>query len=587
MFDIEFPTGHIGVKSFDVDIVDEQGNFVPLHETYFHHYFAIKYIINKTHDFNDLTKTFGGAIFKRNDGTCNEVILPHYWGFGSESRGTSTKIPDPFAVELGNPANIPEGWEEKWLFNIMVIDTRGTENRKSCTECRCDQFNLPQNFYNVSTEIHGKPLSPEYKGGIFCCKDNFQCKLIKGFEAPRRKLALRYKVTWVDWDQHQIPLRFYILDSTDRIRTNGSETIHDCLAEYTIPENNSGDRFHVQKSSIPMKKGGYLIYGTAHMHTGVVNATLYGQDGRKLCTSTPRYGTGKEARNEEGYLVEMSDGRKLCTSTPRYGTGKEAGNEEGYLVEMSDGRTLCTSTPRYGTGKEAGNKEGYLVEMFSPNIQSATYLSEKFEVGPEEVVSIAMFDIEFPTGHIRVKSLDVDIVDEQGNSVPLHETYFHHYFAIKYIINKTHDFNDLTKPFGGAIFKRNDGICNEAILPHYWGFGSESRGTSTKIPDPFAVELGNPANIPEGWEEKWLFSIMVIDTRGTENRKSCTECRCDQFNLPQNFYNVSTEIHGKPLSPEYKGGIFCCKDNFQCKLIKGFEAPRRKLALRYKVTWVD
>jgi hypothetical protein len=48
-------------------------------------------------------------------------------------------------------------------------------------------------------------------------------------------------------------------------------------AEYTILENNSGDLFHVQKASIPMKKGGYLIYGTAHMHTGVVNATLYGQ----------------------------------------------------------------------------------------------------------------------------------------------------------------------------------------------------------------------------------------------------------------------------------------------------------------------
>jgi hypothetical protein len=25
----------------------------------------------------------------------------------------------------------------------------------------------------------------------------------------------------------------------------------------------------------------------------------------------------------------------LCTSTPRYGTGKEAGNEEGYVVGMS------------------------------------------------------------------------------------------------------------------------------------------------------------------------------------------------------------------------------------------------------------
>jgi len=26
-----------------------------------------------------------------------------------------------------------------------------------------------------------------------------------------------------------------------------------------------------------MTKGGYMIYGTAHMHTGVVNTTLYGQ----------------------------------------------------------------------------------------------------------------------------------------------------------------------------------------------------------------------------------------------------------------------------------------------------------------------
>jgi len=26
-----------------------------------------------------------------------------------------------------------------------------------------------------------------------------------------------------------------------------------------------------------MTKGGYLIYGTAHMHIGVVNVTLYGQ----------------------------------------------------------------------------------------------------------------------------------------------------------------------------------------------------------------------------------------------------------------------------------------------------------------------
>jgi len=48
-------------------------------------------------------------------------------------------------------------------------------------------------------------------------------------------------------------------------------------AEFTISKNNSRNLFHVQKASIPMKKGGYLIYASAHAHAGVVNATLYGQ----------------------------------------------------------------------------------------------------------------------------------------------------------------------------------------------------------------------------------------------------------------------------------------------------------------------
>lgn len=32
---------------------------------------------------------------------------------------------------------------------------------------------------------------------------------------------------------------------------------------------------------------------------------------------------------------------------------------------MQDGRTLCESYPRYGTGKEPGNEEGFIVEMTS------------------------------------------------------------------------------------------------------------------------------------------------------------------------------------------------------------------------------
>ncbi|XP_020233565.1 uncharacterized protein LOC109813729 [Cajanus cajan] len=306
--DIEFPKGHVGVKSFDVELVDEEGNSVPLYETYFHHWFAIKYFENITlsrniEQYHDLRN---GVVFQRNDGLCQGYMLPHFWGLGAESRGTSSNLPDPFAVELGNPMKIPNGFTEKWLFNILAIDTRGAYDRKGCTECRCNLFNLPKEFYNVTKGIDGQPLSLSYKGGLLCCQDNFQCKLRKGFDGPRRKLSLRYKIRWVDWDEHQFPLKFYILDSTDRVKSNGSTTIHDCQVEYTIPRIHDSDSPNVKRANIPMENGGYLIYGTAHMHTGVVNATLYGQDGRVLCTSTPKYGRGKEAGNEKGYLVGMS-----------------------------------------------------------------------------------------------------------------------------------------------------------------------------------------------------------------------------------------------------------------------------------------
>jgi hypothetical protein len=228
-YNVEFPKGHVGIKSFDAELVDEEGNSVPLYEAYLHHWFAIKYYAIDWNMSKIIPKNpMEGAIYIRNEGTCNGNILPAYWGLGAESRGTKSKIPDPYAVEHGKPSNVPSGYQEKWLLNLMVIDTRGTKHRKLCTECRCNHFNLPKNFYNVTLGIDGKPLGSSYKGGIFCCQDNLQCKLKKGFEAPTRKLALRYKITWVDWNQQQIPVRFYILDSTDRVRTNGSQVIHDC-----------------------------------------------------------------------------------------------------------------------------------------------------------------------------------------------------------------------------------------------------------------------------------------------------------------------------------------------------------------------
>ncbi|XP_061358481.1 uncharacterized protein LOC133302682 [Gastrolobium bilobum] len=260
----------------------------------------------------------------------------------------------------------------------MAIDTRGALDREGCSECRCDLFNLPKDFYNVTKGVYGQPLTTDYKGGMFCCKDNFQCKLKEVFQGPRRKFSLRYKIRWVDWDEHQIPVKIYVLDSTDQVRSNGSKVVHECQVEYTIPANDSNDSPHVQKANITMEKGGYLIYVAAHMHFGAINATLYGQDGRALCTSKPKYGKGKKVRNEKGYAIGMSvcypkpgsikikNGWKgFITSKPKYGKGKKVRNEKGSAVGMSvcypkpgsikikNGETL-TMESRYKSGFRTG-----------------------------------------------------------------------------------------------------------------------------------------------------------------------------------------------------------------------------------------
>ncbi|KAH1162759.1 hypothetical protein GYH30_001311 [Glycine max] len=221
---IKFSKGHVGIKSFDAELVDQEGNSIPSYENYLHHWFAIKYHENITMSPNPKLRRPKDVFFQRNEGTCNGGILPHYWGF------------------------------------------------------------------RVESDIHNQKLTTNYKGGLFCCQDNLQCKQIEGFQGSKRMVSLRYKISWVDWNIYQIPVKVYTPDSTDRVRSNGSKIIHDCQVDIKHP--NGKRRF-------------YIIYGTVHMHSGVVNATLYGQDGRTLCTSTPKYGTGKEVGNEKGYVIGM------------------------------------------------------------------------------------------------------------------------------------------------------------------------------------------------------------------------------------------------------------------------------------------
>ncbi|GAB4845814.1 hypothetical protein Ancab_039223 [Ancistrocladus abbreviatus] len=341
--DIEFPRGHIGLKSFNAEVVDENGVPVPLHEIYLHHWVVARYYQRKGAQVfkpsGSLERNHSDYIPARNSGICQNNVLGQYYGLGSETRRTATFVPDPYAIEIGNPAEIPVGYEEKWFLNVHAIDTRGVVNKLGCTECRCD-------LYNVTEDEYGRPLKPGYEGGLRCCYDKTQCQVKKGFASMPRSLYLRYTVKWIDWDSSILPVKIFIFDVTDgparSLDAEKFNTSHNCRVEYEVnscksstgPDDGCIDS---KRMSFVMPKGGYVIYGVAHQHSGGIGSALYREDGRVLCSSIPTYGEGKEAGNEAGYIVGMS------TCYPQPGT-----------LKLSEGETLILESNYSSAQKHTG-----------------------------------------------------------------------------------------------------------------------------------------------------------------------------------------------------------------------------------------
>ncbi|XP_051202943.1 uncharacterized protein [Lolium perenne] len=315
--DIDFPQGHLAIKSFDAEVVDENGVPVPLHETYLHHWVAEPYYALKNSNHSTDTQKLPKGVLKRNDGVC-KTTLGQYFGLGSETRHTATWVPDPYGIEAGNPEKAPEGYEEKWLLNVHAIDTRGVADKPGCTECKCS-------FYNVTIDEYGRTIPKNYIGGLNCCYDQTQCQVKEGFNGEVRKLFLQYKVTWLDWTDAVVPVKIYIFDVTDTALLDGTPE-HSCKVEYQVDECSSVNRAnkdctHVKTSRAVLPRGGDIVFGVAHQHSGGSGSSLHGQDGRLLCESLPTYGTGQEAGNEANYIVGMS------TCYPKPGSIKVSDSE--------------------------------------------------------------------------------------------------------------------------------------------------------------------------------------------------------------------------------------------------------------------
>ncbi|KZV21415.1 hypothetical protein F511_14947 [Dorcoceras hygrometricum] len=331
-YNVDFPRGHIAIKSFNGEVVDENGRSIPLHETYLHHWVVLRYYQRKGVDIHvptvhgDLGFLQSKHIIVKNSGVCDNG-LTQYFGLGSETRRTVTDVPDPYGIEVGNPDDIPDGYEERWMVNVHAIDTRGTDDKLGCTECRCD-------LYNVTNDEYGHVVPRTYFGGLRCCYNGARCRVRDGFQGEKRSLHLRYTVKYLEWDPSILPVRIYIFDVTDiwtkAEESRGVRARHQCLVEYDVEscpvaEANEGCS-HSKSLAFSFPTGGEVIYGVGHQHAGGTGTTLYGEGGRVICSSNPTYGNGVEPGNEEGYIVGMS------TCYPSPGSVKISAGETLTLV---------------------------------------------------------------------------------------------------------------------------------------------------------------------------------------------------------------------------------------------------------------
>jgi hypothetical protein len=159
---------------------------------------------------------------------------------------------------------------------------------------------------------------------------------------------LRYTVTWQDWsDAAVLPVKIFDVAA--------------CKVEYRVEEcagagNDGGECVHVQTATQVLPRGGDVVFGVAHQHSGSIGASLHGDDGASPMRPTG-YGEGQEAGNEAGYIVGMS------TCYPKPGD-----------VKVRDGEAL-TVVSRYSSQRRHTGAMGLFYILRSSSTSTSTSTS--------------------------------------------------------------------------------------------------------------------------------------------------------------------------------------------------------------------
>jgi hypothetical protein len=341
-----FPEGHIGIKRLTADLVYANGEPVPLTDIYLHHWVMLEFAMPKgkaqqhmgrllkklrRHRYHTYDDGFARAAFedchhhRRHSSLHAEEKEPKFMNFmgkGGETRHTETRLPGPYVIESGIPE---EGYETYWSLNVHGLDTRGAVNKEGCAECRCHLF-------NATTDEDGKPLPEGYIGGLRCCGDGNQCAVEEGFNGGKITFHLRYEWEYIDWNECLVPTTSIGIDVTNH------DGFDENLVEFTV--DGCGDADPASEECLDTREatriapiGGEIVLTLSHLHASILDAVVYGEDGRLICRTTPIYGQGEEAGNEKNYVV----GIKSCYGNP--GASDAARVEQGeklrYVVKST------------------------------------------------------------------------------------------------------------------------------------------------------------------------------------------------------------------------------------------------------------
>lgn len=295
-FDVAPPevAGRFATVNFQAELVyADSGEPVLQSDVYLHHYSMLEYAVPAGlhklvgDEIEEQMRTSPPHVYHRRpwDGVGRE--LKQAWAMGGETRGLNFQMPAPYGLECDA--------RNQWVLNVHSIDMRGALNKHGCYECRCDLFN---------GGVHDN-LPEGYLGGMKCCPDGARCSVQANFNnndaTLERTIHLKYTWTYVPLDECVVPLQHVGLD----VLGDNSNTV-----EYTVEGHcNAEDSLKpecvdVRESVVEAEHGGDVVYVVSHLHTYSLGSSVWGEDGRLICDSSPIY--GREANspgNEEGYLV--------------------------------------------------------------------------------------------------------------------------------------------------------------------------------------------------------------------------------------------------------------------------------------------